>query len=51
MRLGTWNVCMFVTFEQFKLLSSKMDTSVFIERLPIHFGSLSLLEKRKDLLK
>jgi len=51
MRMGTWNICMFVTFEQFKLLSQRMDKSAFIERLPIHFGSLSLMEKRKDLLK
>jgi len=51
MRLGTWNIVMFVTFEQFKLLSSKMDTPALLERLPIHLGSLSLMDKRKDLLK
>lgn len=51
MRMGTWNICMFVTFEQFKQLSTKMDKSYFIEHLPIHFGSLSLVEKRKELLK
>lgn len=51
MRLGSWNVVMFITFEQFKLLSSQLDSSVFLERLPIHFGSLSLADKRKELLK
>ena len=51
MRLGTWNIAMFVTFEQFKLLSARMDSSAFVERLPIHLGSLSLAEKRKELLK
>ena len=44
---------MFVTFEQFKTLSANMNKSYFIERLPIHFGSLSLVEvkKHKELLK
>jgi len=50
MRMGTWNICMFVTFEQFKILSSKVDTKEFFEQLPANFG-LSLMDKRKDLLK
>jgi len=52
MRMGTWNICMFVTFEQFKKLSTEIDRNYFFDRLPIHFGSLSLMDKRKaDLLK
>ena len=51
MRLGTWNIVMFVTFEQFKSFSSNVDTTAFFERLPIHLGSLSVIDKRKDLLK
>ena len=50
MRMGTWNVCMFVSFEQLKKLSGqyKLYRAEQENTVPLTFGAIVMAEEHED---